>query len=62
MSDSAYNITKQLTKELEFLWHVDGYIRDAEKEGNQECAKVFKEIKDDEVRHARKLKDLLLMK
>ncbi len=62
MSDSEYNITKQLTKELEFLWNVDGYIKDAEEEGNQECAKLFREIKDDEERHAKKLKDLLLKK
>jgi rubrerythrin len=62
MSDSEYNITKQLTKELEFLWNVDGYIKDAEEEGNKECAQLFREIKEDEERHAKKLKDLLLKK
>lgn len=62
MTDSQYNIAKQLEKKLEFLWHVDGYINDAEKEGNQECAKVFKQIKADEEKHARMLKDLLQIK
>jgi rubrerythrin len=60
--DCQYNMAKQLEKKLEFLWHVDGYIEDAEKEGNQECAKVFKEIKADEEKHAKMLKDLLKMK
>jgi rubrerythrin len=55
-------MAKQLEKKLEFLWHVDGYIKDAEKEGNQECAKVFKEIKADEEKHAKMLKELLKMK
>lgn len=62
LTDCQYNIAKQLEKKLEFLWHVDGYIKDAEKEGNLECAKVFKEIKADEEKHAKMLKDLLRMK
>lgn len=59
MTDSQYNMAKQLEKKLEFLWHVDGYIKDAEKDGNQECARVFKQIKADEEKHAKMLKDLL---
>lgn len=55
-------MAKQLEKKLEFLWHVDGYIKDAEKDGNQECAKVFKQIKADEEKHAKMLKGLLQIK
>jgi rubrerythrin len=62
LSDCQYNIIKQLEKELQFLWHVDGYIKDAEKEGNQECAKVFMQIKADEEKHVKMLKGLLQIK
>jgi rubrerythrin len=62
LTNCQYNITKQLEKKLEFLWHVDGYIKDAEKEGNQECLKAFKEIRADEERHTKMLKVLLAIK
>jgi bacterioferritin (cytochrome b1) len=62
LSNCQYNMTKQLEKTLQFLWNVDGYIRDAEKEGNTQCAKVLKEIKADEERHAQMLKQLLGLK
>lgn len=59
LSDCQYNIVKQLEKELRFLWNVDGYIMDAEKEGNSKCAEAFRQIKADEEKHAKMLKDLL---
>jgi hypothetical protein len=62
LTDCQYNIAKQLEKKLEFVWHAEGYIKDAEKEGNQKCAEVFREIKADEERHARMLKELLNVK
>jgi rubrerythrin len=60
LSDCQYNIVKQLEKELQFLWCVDGYIKDAEKEGNAKCAQTFRQIKADEERHAQMLKELLI--
>jgi rubrerythrin len=62
LTDCQYNMAKQLEKKLEFLWHVDGYIKDAEREGNLECARVFRQIKADEEKHAKMLKGLLQMK
>lgn len=59
LSDCQYNIIKQLEKELQFLWSVDGYIRDAEREGNSKCIEVFRQIKADEEKHAKMLKDLM---
>ncbi len=59
LSDCQYNIVKQLEKELQFLWSVDGYIKDAEKEGNTKCAQAFRAIKADEEKHAKMLKELL---
>ena len=60
LTDCQYNIAKQLEKELEFAWRADGSIKDAEKEGNQRCADVFRQIRADEERHAKLLKELLL--
>lgn len=62
LSNCQYNMTKQLEKKLQFLWNVDGYIKDAEREGNTQCAKVLREIKADEEKHARMLKQLLELK
>lgn len=59
LSDCQYNIVKQLEKELQFLWSVDGYIKDAEKEGDSKCVEAFRQIKADEEKHAKMLKELL---
>jgi hypothetical protein len=60
MTNTEYNVSKQLDKKLEFLWHVDGYIKDAEKDGDQEAVNTLSKIKDEEQNHARMLKQLLL--
>jgi rubrerythrin len=60
MTNTEYNVSKQLDKKLEFLWHVDGYIKDAEKDGDQEAVNTLRKIKDEEQNHARMLKQLLL--
>lgn len=62
LTDCQYNIAKQLEKKLEFIWHAEGYIKDAERESNQKCAEIFRQIKADEERHAIMLKDLLPIK
>lgn len=59
LSNCQYNIIKQLEKKTQLLWSIDGYIKDAEAEGNSKCAEVFRQIKADEERHAKMLKELL---
>ena len=59
-TDTQYNITKQVQKKLEFLWRVDGYIRDAERVGDRDAAEVFRQIKSDEQKHAQMLKELVM--
>lgn len=59
MSDTEYNVHKQLAEELAFLWHAERYIQDAEKDGNQKAADVFRRIKDEDQRHAQMLKEVL---
>ena len=59
-TDTQYNITKQVQKKLEFLWRVDGYIGDAERDGDRDAAEVFRKIKSDEQKHAQMLKELVM--
>jgi bacterioferritin (cytochrome b1) len=56
LSNCNYNLTKQLEKKSQFLWIVDSYIKDAENEGNSQCAEIFRKIKADEERHVEMLK------
>jgi bacterioferritin (cytochrome b1) len=56
LSNCNYNLTKQLDKKLQFLWAVDGYIKDADNEGNSSCAELFRKIKTDEEKHVEMLK------
>jgi hypothetical protein len=58
-TESQYNITKQLIKETEFLWHVNRYIEDATREGNEEYVKVFEEIETDKKSTSRYKETLL---
>lgn len=59
LNDNCYNITKQLSKKLEFLSHVDKYIQDANKNGSQDAEKIWKTIQSDEEKHAELLHGLL---
>jgi hypothetical protein len=59
LNDNCYNLTKQLSKKLEFLSHVDRYIKDANQSGNQEAQKIWKTIQSDEEKHTELLHNLL---
>lgn len=60
LTNTEYNVTKQLEKKMEFLWHVDSYIKDAEQDGHKQAAEAFRKIKAEEEKHAKMLKDLLV--
>ena len=59
MTDTEYNLHKQLAEDLAFLWHVEGYINDAEKDGNRQAADAFRQLRTDEEKHAKLLKQTL---
>ncbi|MFC1728004.1 hypothetical protein ACFLZ7_00900 [Nanoarchaeota archaeon] len=59
LNNCNYNCMKQLTKKLDFLWIVDTYIKDAERCGHKECAKVFKQMKKDAQAHSDMLKKII---
>ena len=59
LNDNCYNITKQLSKKLEFLSHSERYVEDARKQGDTQAENAWKEIQTDEQKHAEMLHDLL---
>ena len=59
LDGNCYNITKQLSKKLEFLSHSDRYVQDAKKSGNTQAENAWKTIQTDEQKHAEILHDLL---
>lgn len=60
LNDNCYNITKQLAKKLEFLSHVNRYIEDAQKNGDEKVQTTWQTIRSDEEKHAGMLRDLLI--
>lgn len=60
LNDNCYNITKQLSKKLEFLYHVNKYIEDAQKTNDKQAETVWKTIRTDEEKHAELLRNLLI--
>ena len=61
LNDNCYNITKQLSKKLEFLSHSNRYLEDAKKEKNSKAEETWKTIQTDERKHAEMLRDLLVL-
>ncbi|MEX0656384.1 MAG: hypothetical protein WD154_02420 [Nitrosopumilaceae archaeon] len=59
LNNNCYNVIHQLTKTLGFLSHVDTYIEDARKTGNDEAEKVWQTIKTDRERHADLLRGIV---
>ncbi|MEX1054305.1 MAG: hypothetical protein WEC35_07905 [Nitrosopumilaceae archaeon] len=60
LDDNCYNITKQLSKKLQFLTHVNKYIEDAHKCENEQAETTWKTIRADEQKHADMLRTLLI--
>ncbi|HKX97836.1 MAG TPA: hypothetical protein VJL78_08410 [Candidatus Nitrosocosmicus sp.] len=60
LTDRAYDILRTLGKDADFLYDTIGkYIQDAEKDGRQDLADMWKSIKQDRIKHIRLLKDAL---
>jgi hypothetical protein len=60
LTNRAYDILRTLGKDADFLYDTIGkYIQDAEKDGRQDLADMWKTIKQDRIKHVRLLKDAL---
>ena len=60
LSNSIYNILSALGRDADFLYStVDRYIEDAQKDGRDNLAEIWREIKQDKEKHLTKLRDCL---
>lgn len=60
LSNSIYNILSALGRDADFLYStVDRYIEDAQNDGKDNLAEIWREIKQDKEKHLTKLRDCL---
>jgi bacterioferritin (cytochrome b1) len=57
--DLEYDVLTTLQSKLEAASVYDQYMADAEQEKDQECRRLFEEIKQDDERHAARLRTAL---
>jgi hypothetical protein len=60
IDNNCYNLTKQLSKTLEFLNHSLEYVRDAYESKNKDLEKIWQTIIDDREKHAQMLRNQLV--
>jgi rubrerythrin len=58
-SDTRYNLTSVLYHALEGGATYAGYVEDAEREGDQELARFFREVQEEDAKRAQKAQDFL---
>jgi len=59
VSDLEYDVLSTLQSKLEALEVYEAYLEDCEDAGNDECRELFEEIRDDDQRHAERLRSTL---
>lgn len=59
LSDNAYNLSSVLYHAGQGGQVYDKYIQDAEREGDDELAGFFREVRDEDARRAQRAKSLL---
>ena len=57
-ADHDHDLLKELTKRLDALWHYDQYLANAE--GHRELQSFWRELKDQEIRNVRRIKELVI--
>ena len=59
LDDNCYNLTKQLSKKLEFLSHAQHYLEDADECKSEGSAKIWQTSIADEEKHTSILRNQL---
>lgn len=59
LNNCNYNCVKQLSKQLEFLWNLDGYLKDAKDCEHKDCEKLFEVMRKDTQKHIKALKGII---
>ena len=57
VSNTSYNLAKQLTKSLQLLWNIDKYVEDARRDGDEKTTKIWQGMKSDTESHANKIRE-----
>ena len=59
VSDLEYDVLSTLQSKLEALEVYEAYLEDCEDAGSDECRELFEEIREDDQRHAERLRSVL---
>ena len=57
VSNTSYNLAKQLTKSLQLLWNIDKYVEDARRDGDEKTTTIWQAMKSDTESHANKIRE-----
>ena len=59
VSDLEYDVLSTLQSKLESLEIYEAYLDDCEEASDNECRQLFEQIRDDDLRHAERLREAL---
>ncbi|MBI2448854.1 hypothetical protein HYV49_01010 [Candidatus Pacearchaeota archaeon] len=59
-SNNCYNLATELSQKLKAVWIYDKMIKDARKGRDKETEEVLKKIRNDDIRHAEMLHNLIV--
>jgi rubrerythrin len=59
VSDLEYDVLSTLQSKLESLEVYEAYLDDCEDANDSECRQLFEQIRDDDMRHAERLREAL---
>jgi bacterioferritin (cytochrome b1) len=59
VSDLEYDVLSTLQSKLEALEAYEAYLEDCEEANDDQCRQLFQQIRDDDARHALRLRDAL---
>lgn len=62
LNNCNHNLVHQLAVKLDSLWRYDTYIKDAKKEGHNECVRVWEKLKKEDAKDVELLRKLVVDK
>ncbi len=57
VSNTSYNLAKQLTNSLQLLWNIDKYVEDARRDDDEKTTTIWQGMKTDTESHANKIRE-----
>ncbi|MFD6949290.1 hypothetical protein A6A08_12940 [Nocardiopsis sp. TSRI0078] len=62
LKDKNYNLVWAVHQSLENVWRLDGYIKDAESQGDEELARWFRRIQENNQKAGEQGKQMLVQR